>query len=90
MHLSKAKVISYHFLCLLVLLLHHLRLFILMYRALSKLSVSGHEFYVSFVDAYSRFTWIYLLKLKSDVFQIFLWLQKHVERLLNKKSYMFK
>jgi histone deacetylase 1/2 len=35
-------------------------------------SVSGHQFYVSFVDAYSRFTWLYLLKHKSDVFQIFL------------------
>lgn len=48
-------------------------------------STSGHEYYVSFVDAYSRFTWLYLLKRKSDVFQIFLQFQKHVERLLNKK-----
>jgi histone deacetylase 1/2 len=48
-------------------------------------SVSGHQFYVSFVDAYSRFTWLYLLKHKSDVFQIFLQFQQHVERLLNKK-----
>ena len=35
-------------------------------------SVSGHQYYVSFIDAYSRFTWLYLLKHKSDVFQIFL------------------
>jgi histone deacetylase 1/2 len=48
-------------------------------------SVSGHQFYVSFVDAYSRFTWLYLLKHKSGVFQIFLQFQQHVERLLNKK-----
>ena len=34
-------------------------------------STSGHEYYVSFVDAYSRFTWLYLLKRKSDVFHIF-------------------
>jgi histone deacetylase 1/2 len=47
-------------------------------------SVSGYQVYVSFVDAYSRFTWLYLLKHKSDVFQIFLHFQ-HVERLLNKK-----
>jgi histone deacetylase 1/2 len=48
-------------------------------------SVSGHQFYVSFIDAYSRFTWLYLLKHKSDVFHVFLQFQKHVERLLNKK-----
>jgi histone deacetylase 1/2 len=31
-------------------------------------SVSGHQFYVCFVDSYSRFTWVYLLKRKNDVF----------------------
>jgi histone deacetylase 1/2 len=40
---------------------------------------------VSFVDAYSRFTWLYLLKHKSDVYDVFLQFQKHVERLLNCK-----
>jgi histone deacetylase 1/2 len=35
-------------------------------------SVSGHNYYVSFIDAYSRFTWLYLLKRKSDVFTVFL------------------
>jgi histone deacetylase 1/2 len=48
-------------------------------------STSGHRYYVSFIDGYSRFTWIYLLKHKSDVFHIFLAFQKHVERLLNHK-----
>jgi histone deacetylase 1/2 len=48
-------------------------------------STSGHSYYVSFIDGYSRFTWIYLLKHKSDVFHIFLAFQKHVERLLNHK-----
>jgi histone deacetylase 1/2 len=48
-------------------------------------SASGHEYYVSFVDGYSRFTWLYLLKRKSDVFQIFLQFQQHVERLLGRK-----
>jgi histone deacetylase 1/2 len=48
-------------------------------------SVSGHQYYVSFIDAYSRFTWLYLLKHKSDVFHIFLQFQQHVERLLSRK-----
>ena len=48
-------------------------------------SVSGHNYYVSFIDGYSRFTWLYLLKRKSDVFSIFLQFQRHVERLLNHK-----
>ena len=51
----------------------------------AQVSVSVHEYYVSFVDAYSRFTWLYLLKHKSDVYQIFLQFQQHVECLLNKK-----
>jgi histone deacetylase 1/2 len=40
---------------------------------------------VGFVDAYSRFTWLYLIKHKSDVYDVFLQFQKHVERLLNRK-----
>jgi hypothetical protein len=48
-------------------------------------SVSGHNYYVSFVDAYSRFTWLYLIKRKSDVFDVFLQFQSHVERLLHHK-----
>ena len=48
-------------------------------------SVSGHNYYVSFIDAYSWFTWLYLLKRKSDVFNVFLQFQAHVERLLSHK-----
>ena len=48
-------------------------------------SVSGHNYYVSFIDAYSRFTWLYLIKRKSDVFHVFLQFQAHVERLLKQK-----
>jgi histone deacetylase 1/2 len=42
-------------------------------------SVSGHNYYISFVDAYSRFTWLYLIKRKSDVFDVFLQFQSQVE-----------
>jgi histone deacetylase 1/2 len=48
-------------------------------------SANGHSYYVSFIDVYNLFTWLYLLKHKSDVFHIFLELQKHVERLLSHK-----
>jgi histone deacetylase 1/2 len=48
-------------------------------------SVSGHNYYVSFIDAYSRFTWLYLLKRKSGVFDVFTQFQTHVEHLLGHK-----
>ena len=48
-------------------------------------SSGGYKYYVSFVDDYTRFTWIYLLKHKSDVEQVFYNFQAHVERLLDCK-----
>jgi histone deacetylase 1/2 len=48
-------------------------------------SVSGHNYYVNFIDAYSCFTWLYLIKRKSDVFNVFLQFQAHVEGLLQTK-----
>jgi histone deacetylase 1/2 len=48
-------------------------------------SVSGHTYYVSFIDGFSHFTWLYLLKRKSDVFNVFIQFQRHVERLLGRK-----
>ena len=34
-------------------------------------SVSGHNYYVSFQETYSWFTWLYLIRCKSDVFYVF-------------------
>jgi histone deacetylase 1/2 len=48
-------------------------------------SSGGYKYYVSFVDDYSRHCWIYLLKHKSDVEDIFYIFQAHVERFLNTK-----
>jgi hypothetical protein len=48
-------------------------------------SSSGFRYYVSFIDDFSRFSWIYTIKHKSDVHRVFLEFQAHVERLLNKK-----
>jgi hypothetical protein len=35
-------------------------------------SSSGYRYYVSFIDDFSRFSWIYVIKHKSDVHHIFL------------------
>ena len=51
----------------------------------ARTSSGGYKYYVSFVDDYSRFCWIYLLKHKSDVEEVFYAFQAHVERLLNAK-----
>jgi histone deacetylase 1/2 len=36
------------------------------------MSLGKHAYYVSFIDDFSKFTWIYLLKMRSDVYQVFL------------------
>jgi hypothetical protein len=48
----------------------------------------GYKYYVSFVDDYSRHCWIYLIKHKSSVEEIFYLFQTHVERFLTLKSLM--
>jgi hypothetical protein len=48
-------------------------------------TVHGEKDYVSFVDAYNRFTWICLLRQKSDVFAVFHRFQPKVERSLDRK-----
>jgi hypothetical protein len=42
-------------------------------------SVGRKNYYVSFIDDYSKFTCIYLLKHKSKVFEKFHLFQQHVE-----------
>ena len=48
-------------------------------------SVGRHTYYDSFIDDYSKFTWIYLLKKRSEVFQVFKNFQNLVECKLNTK-----
>jgi histone deacetylase 1/2 len=48
-------------------------------------SVGRFTYYVSFIDDFSKFSWIYLLKKKSDVFQIFCNFQQLVEHQFDKK-----
>jgi hypothetical protein len=46
---------------------------------IAPLSVGNFKYYVSFIDDYSKFTWLYLLKNKSHVFHKFHEFQKMVE-----------
>ena len=46
-------------------------------------SQHGLKYYVSFLDASSRYTWLFPMTKKSDAFNIFLQFQKYVERFFN-------
>jgi hypothetical protein len=48
-------------------------------------SVGGKKYYVRFIDDFNKFTWIYLLKFKSEVFQKFHEFPSLVERLFGRK-----
>ncbi|KAL3642739.1 hypothetical protein CASFOL_013554 [Castilleja foliolosa] len=48
-------------------------------------SSSGFRYYVSFIDHLSRYTWIYLLKNKSDTLQAFIHFKKLIETQYNGK-----
>jgi hypothetical protein len=48
-------------------------------------SIGHNNYYVSFIDDFSKFTWIFLLKHKSEAFPKFHVFQQHLELLLNRK-----
>jgi hypothetical protein len=48
-------------------------------------SVGRIKYYVSFIDDYSEFVWIYLVRHKSEVFEKFHEFQQLVERRFDKK-----
>ena len=48
-------------------------------------SSNDFQYYVLFVDAYSKFTWLYLLKHKSDVLEVFKFFKASVENELDSK-----
>jgi hypothetical protein len=49
------------------------------------LSRTGNKYYISFLDAYSRYTWLFPISHKNDAFPIFIQFQKYVERYFNLK-----
>jgi hypothetical protein len=53
-------------------------------------SFGRYKYYVTFIDDYSKFTWIYLLRRKSDVYNAFCEFQKLVERMFDRKILAFQ
>jgi histone deacetylase 1/2 len=53
-------------------------------------SVGRYKYYVSFIDDYRKFTWIYLLKNKSDVFQKFVIFSSLLKDTLIRKLFLCK
>jgi transposase InsO family protein len=53
-------------------------------------SLSGSKFYVLFVDDYSRFTWLYPILNKSDVYQSFVKFKLLAENLFSTKIQKFQ
>uniref|UniRef100_M4DMN8 Integrase catalytic domain-containing protein n=1 Tax=Brassica campestris TaxID=3711 RepID=M4DMN8_BRACM len=53
-------------------------------------SVQGFRYYVIFIDNFSRFSWLYPLKLKSDVFATFKSFQSLVENQFGRKIQIFQ
>jgi len=47
--------------------------------------MNGNRFYVSFIDDFSRYTWVFPIQAKSDVMPTFLQFQVMAERLFNSK-----
>ena len=53
-------------------------------------SNEGFRFYVIFVDNFSRFSWMFPLKAKSDFYNTFIMFQKMIENQLSTKISMFQ
>ena len=53
-------------------------------------SVNDFLYYVIFVNDYSKFTWLYLLKFKSDVFDVFKHFKAIVENQLDTRIKVLK
>ena len=52
---------------------------------MSSTYLSGFEYYITFIDDYSRNTWIYFLKEKSEVFEKFKGFKALIENISNKR-----
>ncbi|TXG67351.1 hypothetical protein EZV62_008626 [Acer yangbiense] len=48
-------------------------------------SSGGHRYYILFIDDFSRYIWVYLMKLKSEAFSTFVQFQNMAELQFNRK-----
>lgn len=53
-------------------------------------STQGFKYYVILIDNYSRFTWFYPLRLKSEFQSVFIWFQQMVETQFQSKIKQFQ
>ena len=53
-------------------------------------SLGGYEYYVIFIDDYSRRTWIYFLKTKGEVFSLFKEFKSLVEKKIGRKFWALR
>ena len=53
-------------------------------------SINGACYYVHFIDAFSKYTWLYLIQSRSQLKSIFLHFQQMVELQLETKIKMFQ
>jgi transposase InsO family protein len=53
-------------------------------------SISGYVYYVSFIDDYSRKTWVYFLKSKDEVFSKFKEFKALIENLSKRKMMVLR
>ena len=83
-HVSELRVINYLILCLLVFLPNLCNFFPDVWGPAPS-SVGRLTYYVSFIDDYSKYSWIYLLKKRSEVFQVFKNFQALVEQKFDSK-----
>jgi hypothetical protein len=51
----------------------------------SVLSYYGHKYFVLFINDYTRYTWVYVLKNKSEVYNVFLNFEQLVEQKFKSK-----
>jgi hypothetical protein len=85
MLVNKLNVINYHIPSLLVLQKAPLELIFTDVWGPVCDSIGHFKYYISFIDDYRNFTWVYLLKHKFEVFQKFQDFQHLVERLFDQK-----